>query len=300
VKLALITVTLSLCLACGPPPLAGATRGDESSDSSTATSSTATSSTETSETETSETETSETDGGSTLSGGHFLVPEGDLDGGNTPCEPFEQDCARGEKCVPYGSTGGWQDANKCVPVVGDQAAGEPCSYDGLVDATDDCDATGACWNTQEVEGELVGTCHSFCTGTQEMPECPQGYECLLSSDSVVTLCFPDCDPVAQDCADELGCYWSGIAFICTATLESPGVSPGQPCGFANDCEVGSMCLDASVIPNCMGSGCCGSFCDLGLGDAHCAAVPGTSCVPFWEQGTAPAGYEHVGICVVGP
>ena len=55
---------------------------------------------------------------------------------------------------------------------------------------------------------------------------------------------------------------------------------------------------AEVLPDCQGSGCCTPFCEVMLGDAQCDAVPGTSCVPFWEEGLAPEGYEHIGVCVV--
>jgi hypothetical protein len=300
VKVAPGPLVILLCVACGPPRIGGSTSDDESSGEPTGSSTDSSSSTDSTSSST-DSSTSSTDDGSTLSDTHFFVPVGDIIEGNW-CSPFPlgQGCPNGEKCVPYASTSSWWDSNKCVPVTGNQTAGEPCSYAGFVEATDDCDATSSCWNAREVEGELVGTCHSFCTGTEELPECPQDYECLLEIHSAVTLCFPTCDPVVQDCPNEIGCYWSGIAFICTASLELPGVSPGQPCGYVNDCEPGSLCLDASVMPDCMGSACCGSLCDLEIGDAQCAAVLGTTCVPFWEQGMAPVDSEHVGICIVGP
>ena len=60
-----------------------------------------------------------------------------------------------------------------------------------------------------------------------------------------------------------------------------------------------MCLTAEVIPNCNGSACCGAFCDTNLGDGPCeAATPGTVCADFFEDGSAPPGYEHVGVCIL--
>src|SRR5690242_9848822 len=47
--------------------------------------------------------------------------------GPVPCDSFLQDCAEGEKCVPWSPSGGAWDASKCVPVLGDQAMGEPCA-----------------------------------------------------------------------------------------------------------------------------------------------------------------------------
>jgi hypothetical protein len=48
---------------------------------------------------------------------------------------FQQDCPEGEKCVAFASAGDDWDATKCVPVTGSQAADEPCSYGGMVEAT---------------------------------------------------------------------------------------------------------------------------------------------------------------------
>src|SRR5262245_54015313 len=61
------------------------------------------------------------------------------------CDPFAMDCPDAEKCVPFSSTGTNWDANHCVPVTGTSAAGEPCTYGGVVEATDDCDANTICW-----------------------------------------------------------------------------------------------------------------------------------------------------------
>jgi hypothetical protein len=284
------SLVLLFCVACGPPRFTPITSDGESGDVGTEGSSTASNSTDTSSTDTSS---------STNTNGSFVGPSDDFF--HLPeCDPFLQDCPHGEKCVPYASSGETWDDVKCVPVLGDQATGEPCVFGGIVEATDDCDATSFCWPETEVDGEMVGTCLDFCGGSLDTPECPEGSECLISSDPVVTLCFPMCDPVAQDCADGLGCYWSGTAFNCIWTANPPGVAPGQPCEFVNECEPGSVCADAAVMPNCEGTGCCASFCDLDLGDAQCAGVPDTLCVPFWEQDMAPAGFEHVGICVVEP
>jgi hypothetical protein len=226
-------------------------------------------------------------------------PPPDTMSGPVQCHPFEQDCPPDEKCVPWSAGGGAWDDSKCVPVLGDNLVGEPCTYGGTFESTDDCDANSFCFDTQEIDGQLIGTCHAFCTGTPRMPECPDGQQCLLSS-GPVTLCFPMCDPVAQDCPEDgEGCYWSSTAFVCIEPVGA-GVPPGQPCQFATDCEIGSLCLDAGVIPDCGGTGCCGAFCDVGLGDMQCANVPGTSCVAFWEQGMAPEGYDHVGVCVIPP
>ena len=227
--------------------------------------------------------------------GPDFVPESD-DTVFYDCDSFLQDCPEGEKCVPYGSTGSQWDAQKCVPILGDQGVGEPCVYDGVVPATDDCDASSYCWNAMEVEGELVGTCHALCTGSHDAPMCPPGSNCSINGDGTITLCIPTCDPLAQDCEAGLGCYWSGTDFSCIFTTED--IPAGEPCGYFNDCMGGNLCVNTEDLPACEGSACCAPYCDLDLGDGPCAVLPGTSCVAFFPEGTAPDDYEHIGVCIV--
>ena len=213
------------------------------------------------------------------------------------CDSFMQSCPDGEKCVSYSSTGGNWDAFHCVAIMGDQAPGEPCTYGGVIEATDDCDATSACWNMHEVDGELVGTCNVFCTGTPDNPVCPMGTSCSSNGAGIPSYCVPTCDPVAQDCGPELGCYASADAFNCV--VSSTNLPAGEPCGYINDCAPGLICMSSEVIPSCNGSACCTLYCDVGLGDAQCDAIPGTGCMPYFD-GMAPSGYEHVGVCSVSP
>lgn len=224
----------------------------------------------------------------------FLPPGSDLP---PSCDPFMQDCPEGEKCVPYDPAGNDWDRNKCVPVMGEQATGEPCTYSGIQESTDDCDATGFCWNAVEIDGELIGTCHAFCTGTADDPVCPEGSGCPAHGDGSVVLCIPHCDPVAQACAEEgTACYYDAGDFYCIPPADN--LPPGAPCGYVNDCAGGSLCVNPESLPTCEGSACCTLFCQLDLGDAQCAAVPGTGCLPFFEDGAAPPELEHVGICIV--
>jgi hypothetical protein len=279
-----------LGLACGPPKLAGdvdtgdvdaeeETSGGDAGDSSTTSSST---------------ETSTADSGATLT----FVPVVEDAIGPIGCDSFEQDCIEGEKCVPYASTGTYWDGNMCVPVMGEQPAGEPCIYSGKVESTDDCDATSFCWDVQDVEGELVGTCRPICTGTEDSPECPEGSQCLLASDGVIFLCISTCDPILQDCEEGFACYWGNTAFNCL--LSTQGIPTGEPCGFIDDCAGGNNCTSGELLPSCLGSACCSPFCPLGVGDQACEVLPGTTCAPFFEEGAAPPGYEDVGVCLVPP
>jgi hypothetical protein len=281
-------------LACGPPKLIGgdsdadgesgdattgdATTGDAPSNPST--SSSANSST--SDTDTGDEDTSDED---TL----FFVPAYDIDG--CECDPFAQDCPEGEKCVPYASTGGEWDANKCVPVTGDQATGEPCTYGGRLEATDDCDAMGICVDR---DGDMLGTCHAFCPGTADNPQCPDNLLCEISNEGSATLCVEQCNPLLQDCEQPSACYWDNTGFHC---LAGGDLAVGEPCGYANECPPGNQCVEAALLPSCDGEACCTGICELGL-DENLCLLPGTACVPFFEQGDAPKGLEHVGLCLV--
>lgn len=236
------------------------------------------------------TDTGET---STESGSLTFVPDEDIIAVYGGCDPFAQDCPDSEKCVAYGSTGGWFDANKCVPVLGDLGPGETCSYGGRVEATDDCDADSYCWNAQDVDGQLLGVCAPFCAGWQDDPMCPGSSTCLIAFEGSVALCVDTCDPLAQDCPPALGCHYNeaGEDFVCL-----PGdIPPGAGCALHGPvCAPGHTCVAAELLPMCADPGCCTPFCDLD--NPGCS--PGTDCVSFFDPDTAPAGLEAVGICVV--
>ncbi len=228
---------------------------------------------------------------------------GDEDGGvPQDCDPWLQDCPEGEKCV-VALVDDW--FNKCVPVLGDGQAGEPCTYAGLAEATDDCGPDSYCWNSAWVEnlGGSVGLCTPFCQGTPDEPSCPAGRTCVMDDPPegppMINMCVEGCNPIAQDCADEphdeIGCYTAGEAFFCAAsTLDIP---IGEPCDYINDCVPGSMCVPGESLPSCAGEGCCTTFCDLTIRvGEQCGELPGTHCEPLYEQGMAPFGFESVGVC----
>jgi hypothetical protein len=265
------------------------------SDGATTTSSSSTTIDDTSESGMVDTETSTDDGpdDTTLSTGSFYAgPEIDIS--LSACDPWLQDCPEGEKCVPYGSTGGNWNANKCVPVTGSGAAGDPCVYGGTVEATDDCGAGLYCWNVVDVEGLPTGTCTPFCQGSPDEPQCEPGTSCLIAYDGSVNLCIATCDPVMQNCDPGLACYWTSENFHCVFTTSDLPI--GDACGFINDCVAGAACLDAALVPDCGGMGCCASFCDLD--SLEPCPQPGTECSSFFEEGMAPPEYANVGVCVL--
>jgi hypothetical protein len=234
---------------------------------------------------------STTEAGESSDDSQVFVDTGDS-GSGPNCDPWTQDCPEGEKCVPYASNGGTWDSLECVPILGDEAAGEPCIYDGPLESTDDCDGTGWCFDVDE-NGE--GTCHPFCKGTADMPQCPPMSVCAINGSGGLNICIPTCDPLAQNCLSDEGCYWTGARFECIHAAGSI-IPTGEVCGPLIDCLPGNTCIDGSVLPACEGQSCCTNFCDLGLGDAQCDDLPGTMCVAFFEQGTAPLGYEQLGLC----
>jgi hypothetical protein len=287
----LVAIAL-LGLACGPPQLIGdGEPGTESGDMTTdevpsnpSTSSTS-NTTANANSSTTETDTSDSEPDETFS---TFVPVSEV--GGCSCDPFAQDCPEGEKCVPYASSGDSWDGNKCVSVTGDLVTGEPCTYGGLIEATDDCDATGICVDR---DGDMLGTCHAFCMGTADDPECPDAELCEIAEYGTVALCVEQCNPLLQDCEPPLGCYWEDTGFHCLPGGEWP---IEDPCSYVNDCPPGNMCVDASLLPICVGEACCTSLCEIGLVDNLCL-IPGSACVPFFEQGTAPEGLELLGLCL---
>jgi hypothetical protein len=223
----------------------------------------------------------------------FYAGPGPDHGSVSECDPFAQDCPEGEKCVPYGSSGSNWDANKCVPILGDGQPGDPCTYAGPNDATDDCAAESHCWDVMDVDGTYVGVCRKFCTGTPDDPMCPVGTSCLVANQGSITLCLQVCDPFAQDCPDGLGCYWVEHDFHCIFTTSD--IPLGEPCGYFNDCIPGTGCMDTEVLPDCMGEKCCASYCSISAPECP---QPGTECADFFDMGMALPGYEDIGICVM--
>jgi hypothetical protein len=215
---------------------------------------------------------------------------------------FAQDCPVGEKCTPYADDGGlsWNNL-KCVPVMEDPAQpGEPCFVDGNgVTGIDSCDKGAMCWYT---DAENQGYCVALCTGTPDMPICMSQLSCFISGEGVLILCLPDCDPLIQNCPmDDDLCIPGDQYFICEVDASGDEGQVHDPCMFANACDKGLYCVDSSSAAECDAQvmGCCQPFCDLEVPepDMQCAGA-GQQCVAWYEEGTAPPGFEFVGICMV--
>jgi hypothetical protein len=219
----------------------------------------------------------------TNTAGSFYAGPTDLP--NIPeCDPFAQDCPDGEKCVPYSPNGGWFEANKCVPVVGDGQPGDPCEYSGTTESIDDCGPNSFCWPGNHI-------CTEFCQGTADEPTCPMDIVCLIEGNGSVNLCLTVCDPLLQDCQPGFACHWIDDEFRCTPPGEA---DIAEPCDANQDCAPGLTCAPADSLPNCADDSCCTALCDLSA--LECVEM-GTECVPFFD-GMPPPGHDDVGICLV--
>lgn len=222
------------------------------------------------------------------------------------CNLWEQDCPRGEKCMPWDDAGGssWNSV-RCSPVADDpNAVGEPCTVVGsAVSGIDDCVLGAMCWDVNPETN--VGECVALCTGSEVDPTCANPCElCTISGDGTLILCLPNCDPLAQDCGVGEGCYPVDGIFMCVPELARDAGLAGDPCEFLNVCVAGNVCAGSDLVPGCVdATGCCTPFCDAGAPDDCDALLPGTSCVPWFEEGQQPEQCVSTGIigaCMVVP
>ena len=214
------------------------------------------------------------------------------------CDLWAQDCPDCEKCVPWAKDGGssWN-AVKCAPIdPSPKKPGESCvAPEGGVAGVDDCELGAMCWDVDAETNE--GTCIGLCDGTPEEPTCAEpATSCVITNDAVLTLCLPMCDPLLQDCPDGQVCFSHSDAFICVIDASGEAGAYGDPCEYANACDPGLMCVEPEHVPDCMTGGCCTPFCDTTMPNA--CPGDGQECIPWFEEGMAPEGYENIGVCGV--
>lgn len=217
------------------------------------------------------------------------------------CSLFAQDCPPGYKCVPYNTAGGGWIGRECVPIVDDpQGVGEPCVIEGpLQGGPDNCEGGSMCW-VVEVES-LEGTCVPLCIGSMDEPACADACRYCWTSVGFSGLCVSTCDPVAQNCAEGEGCYPIGDYFECGPDASPPGTTVGSPCEFINVCPPGLICEVSSEVPGCEGAlGCCTPVCSLGGFDPCPKLLPGTVCVPWFDEPPPPENclVSEPGVCAV--
>lgn len=232
---------------------------------------------------------------STSTGGFIVPPDGGISG---ECDPKLQDCPRGEKCSAVSPSPGepWG-INKCVPVMGDSTVGDVCDIvDGKYTGLDNCDVGLICLLTDD-DGK-GGACVEFCDASDQCPI--TNANCVVYNDGSLPICLASCDPLIQDCPEGQACYSSaGDLFVCFKESAMPGEGmPGDQCQYVNQCQEGSFCAGAMAVANCPpeSTGCCTPYCPVSEGDGPCQATE--QCVFFFEEGSAPPGYENVGVCAI--
>jgi len=226
----------------------------------------------------------------------------DPDGGGVSfeCDIFAQDCAEGEKCMPWANDGGTWNATRCSPISDNPGQpGDECTVEGSgASGLDDCDIGAMCW---DVDPETnIGQCEAMCTGDDSNPVCEDpDTTCSIANDGAIVLCLAICDPLIQDCPDGSACYPVAEDFVCGPDASGEMGTAGDPCEFINVCDPGLFCLNPGAWPGCTAGGCCSPVCDLDdpAGDAQCPGE-GQTCQPWYEEGAAPPGYESVGACAL--
>ncbi len=294
------TLSLSTLLACGPlaPPIEAASTTsvpDQTTDASSPTiadpsTTTVTTTAPATITDPTTIDISTSSSTSTAEPNFIVTPDGG-GGGTIECDVFAQDCPPGQKCAPWAEGGAvFWNATKCVDITGDGAPGEPCSSENGISGIDDCALGVLCWDVDE-NGH--GTCVAQCEGTPDAPQCPTKSICYSSGDGVLNLCFPICDPLAQDCPDGTICAAIFGTFDCIGISRDPDLI-NEPCEFNDSCAEGLVCLDAPGTSSACNPdlpGCCTPFCQLP--DAPCPN-PDQQCLPLSPP--PPPGFETVGAC----
>lgn len=192
-------------------------------------------------------------------------------------------------------------ANRCFPVASDpKQPGEACTApEGQIGGPDDCDVGAMCWDVDP--DTKIGRCASQCQGTEAGPVCTDPCTaCNIASESILLLCLPSCEPVLQDCATGEGCYPIDESFACAPDVSKGDGAAGEPCQFINTCDAGNLCADAGTVPGCPDEDCCAPFCALDEPDNCDALLAGTTCTPWFEDGTgvdACLGSGPLGACL---
>ncbi len=212
------------------------------------------------------------------------------DTGGAMCDPYLQDCPDGEKCLPPPPMVGGDPS--CVPVVDDPAQdGSPCNFGPGVQ--DECGVGSLCLPTDVAE--MVGSCIPMCTGSPSDPSCPSPTQ-VCSVNLMQNLCLEHCNPLDASCPGIRQCTpIGGWDFGClpAGPMQS---GAGASCGGPQDCAAGTVCMPASLVPDCAGESCCTEFCDLSETPASCS-LGGQLC-EAWNAATPPPGFENVGVCAL--
>jgi hypothetical protein len=214
---------------------------------------------------------------------------GTSDPGEAQCQADLQDCPDGFKCVLRRGAADWEFV--CLPVQGDNAAGDGCHHDGVLAGTDDCDEDSWCIGAFDTTGApWDGLCYPLCVGDV----CGTDERCV--SIGALPVCAPICDPLlAVGCTAEEACIFrEPEGFVCFPQGVD-GHDIGEDCETAIACAPGLHCSQR-VVGCPPDSYCCTDYCDTQSADNTCTAQDmGATCETI---GAADPGQAHVGACVI--
>lgn len=292
----LVAVLLG-CRPGAPAASGGATEASETTSSETTSS--ATTPTTLGPTSTTTGASGPTESSSGDGSGQTFIDESDA-GDSGVCDNWAQDCPPGEKCSAYADGRNFWNSAKCVPVMDDPAqVGEPCFVvDSNVSGIDNCELGAYCW---DVDAENKGTCIGLCTGSPGEPQCEPGSVCEIGADGWLNLCFPGCDPLAQDCGPGAKCtaYPIGDGFYCEFDVPSVKGETHDYCQYRNVCNIGLACVESTAAVECDKNynHCCEPFCDLAA--PNTCPGQGQVCAPYFDAGlVVPPKYQNLGACAV--
>jgi hypothetical protein len=191
----------------------------------------------------------------------------------TPVEDSGAMQSTGEVCIPG--------TESCPCIQGACVGDLECLSSVCVDAGSTSAATGAPETATSTSGPSTTVATTLDEGpTDEGP---------MTSDASGGLPpGAQCDPFVDLCDPGLACNGVDMAgLVCT----DPGFGgQGSSCEEIF-CDAGFLCT--YKISTCMSEYCCAAICNL-VGRTECPE--GLTCRPFFPDGSAPLGYDHVGVC----
>ncbi len=214
------------------------------------------------------------------------------------CLPREFDtCGPDRKCMFVRDAGDGPLA-RCVPLLGEGKAGDPCTLEG---ESDTCAEGRLCWAIDPATE--VGTCVDNC-GWDLSCDDPTD-TCIVGNEGVLAICLDACDPLdASTCAEGFGCYDSASGrWACDRDYSGDDGAHGSPCECMNCCDPGLVCVPAAFVddPACAlegATGCCAEVCRLPEDDEPDPECPTEleRCRAYYDADQVLMGYEHVGVC----
>lgn len=241
--------------------------------------------------------------------------------GVNPCE-LAGAVACDDRCDPHAAVACLVDGTHCTAISADDDpyyddfACVPEPADGH-DVGEACSVTAAdAWRWGDCKPGLLchevdpdgagGTCKARCTGALGELACDDPdaacIEWTSGQDLTLHLCEPTCDPLDPSaCEPDETCIHvedqatAANTFACIVDVSGGAGASFDACQSANQCDPGLTCVAASFVAECEAASdaCCVPFCDLD----QPACPPTLTCQPFHGPGEAPAGQEHIGLCL---